>query len=285
MNPESRLKEIYCSEGLNPEAATLFRHIAYRHYRRHGRTLSWRNTRDPYAILVSEIMLQQTQVDRVTGKYGAFLSAFPDFGSLAASPLEAVLAAWQGLGYNRRALNLKRCAEAVMAEHGGTLPSSIAELEKLPGIGHYTARAVAAFAFAVPSAFIETNIRTVFIHHFFPKKEKVQDREILPLVQGTLDHENPREWYYALMDYGSHLKKLHGNPSRRSAHHGTQSPFRGSNRELRSLILKSILDRPGITLYEITLFLDRPADAVVKNLKLMEAEGFIVNRKGRFFIA
>ncbi|WP_306535618.1 A/G-specific adenine glycosylase [Geobacter sp.] len=230
-------------------------------------------------------MLQQTQVDRVAGKYEAFLSAFPDFGSLAAAPLDAVLATWQGLGYNRRALNLKRCAEAVMVEHGGTLPSSIAELEKLPGIGHYTARAVAAFAFSVPSVFIETNIRTVFIHHFFHGPEKVHDREIAPLVEGTLDRGNPRDWYYALMDYGVHLKRFHGNPSRRSAHHAVQSLFKGSNRELRSLILKAVLDKPGITLEEITAYLDRPQKTVLSNLQQMEGEGFIARRKGRLFIA
>ena len=285
MSRESRLKEIYRSGELTQEAATLFRQIVYGHYRRHGRNLSWRATHDPYAILVSEIMLQQTPVDRVTSKYEAFLSAFPDFSSLAASPLDAVLAAWQGLGYNRRALNLKRCAEAVMAEHDGTLPSSIAELEKLPGIGHYTARAVAAFAFSVPSVFIETNIRTVFIHHFFHDAEKVHDRDITPLIEGTLDHGNPREWYYALMDYGSHLKRLHGNPSRRSAHHAVQSPFRGSNRELRSSILKVILDKPGLTLEEIESFLHKSQSDILSNLKQMEGEGFIVRRKGRLYIA
>lgn len=285
MSLESRFREMYSSGGLTLEATILFRQIVYDHYQRHGRTLPWRETRDPYSILVSEIMLQQTQVDRVTGKYMSFLSAFPDFRSLAAAPLDAVLAAWQGLGYNRRALNLKRCAEAVMADHDGTLPPSIPELEKLPGIGHYTARAVAAFAFSIPSAFIETNIRAVYIHHFFNDSEKVHDREIFPLVEGALDHGNPREWYYALMDYGAHLKRLHGNPSRRSAHHATQSPFRGSNRELRSLILKAILDRPGITLEEITAFLNKPQDSVLSNLKQMEAEGFIAKRKGRLFIA
>lgn len=285
MSAENRLREIYCSGGLTPEAATIFRQIVYSHYRRHGRTLSWRETHDPYAILVSEVMLQQTQVDRVAGKYGAFLSTFPDFSSLAASSLDAVLEAWQGLGYNRRALNLKRCAEAVVADYGGTLPSSIPELEKLPGIGHYTARAVAAFAFSVPSVFIETNIRTVFIHHFFHEAEKVHDRDIAPLIEVALDHGNPREWYYALMDYGSHLKRLHGNPSRRSAHHTAQSPFRGSNRELRSLILKAILDKPGATLEELETSLDKPRDAVLSNLKQMEAEGFVEKRKGRLFIA
>lgn len=285
MSRENRLREVCSSDGLTPEAARLFRQIVYGHYRCHGRTLPWRETRAPYAILLSEIMLQQTQVDRVTGKYKAFLSAFPDFSSLAAAPLDAVLAVWQGLGYNRRALNLKRCAEAVVADHDGALPSSITELEKLPGIGHYTARAVAAFAFSVPSVFIETNIRTVFIHHFFHNQEKVHDREIAPLVEGTLDHDNPREWYYALMDYGAHLKRLHGNPSRRSAHHAIQSPFRGSNRELRSMILKAILDNPGITFEEILAFLNKPDEAVLGNLKQMEAEGFIEKRKGRLFIA
>ena len=285
MSRENRLSEVYSSDGLTPEAARLFRQIVYRHYRRHGRTLPWRETRDPYAILLSEIMLQQTQVDRVAGKYGAFLSAFPDFSSLAAAPLDAVLAVWQGLGYNRRALNLKRCAAALVADHDGALPSSITELEKLPGIGHYTARAVAAFAFSVPSVIIETNIRTVFIHHFFHDQEKVHDREIAPLVEGALDHDNPREWYYALMDYGAHLKRLHGNPSRRSAHHAIQSPFRGSNRQLRSMILKAILDKPGITFEEIMAFLSKPHEAILINLKQMEAEGFITNRKGRLFIA
>lgn len=282
---EGRLRDMYTSEGLTPEAVILFRHLVHEHYRHHGRSLPWRETHDPYAILLSEIMLQQTQVDRVAGKYEVFLSAFPDFCSLAAAPLDSVLAAWQGLGYNRRALNLKRCAEAVMTKHGGTLPAFIADLGKLPGIGHYTARAVAAFAFSISSAFIETNIRTVFIHHFFHGKEKVHDREIVPLIEGTLDHNNPREWYYALMDYGSHLKKLHGNPSRRSTHHGTQSPFKGSNRELRSLILKAILDNPGITLDEIIFLLQRPEQAVLSNLKRMEAEGFITKRTGRLFIS
>lgn len=285
MSLESRLRQAYSSGELTPEAVTLFRRIVHGHYRRHGRCLPWRETSDPYAVLVSEIMLQQTQVDRVSGKYGPFLATFPGFESLAAASLDAVLAVWQGLGYNRRALNLKRCAEAVVADHDGTLPSSIVELEKLPGIGHYTARAVAAFAFSVPSTFIETNIRAVFIHHFFYGKEKVHDREITPLIEVSLEHENPREWYYALMDYGAHLKKVHRNPSRHSAHHATQSPFRGSNRELRSMTLKVILENQGITIDEIMSYIDRPQDAVLNSLKQMTAEGFIVRRKGRLYIA
>lgn len=285
MSLDSRLREVYSSCGLTPEAVALFRRIVHSHYRRHGRRLPWRETTDPYAILVSEIMLQQTQVDRAAAKYEVFLAAFPGFDSLAAASLDKVLAVWQGLGYNRRALNLKRCAEVVVTDHDGTLPSSIAELEKLPGIGRYSARAVAAFAYSVPSAFIETNIRAVFIHHFFHGREKVHDREITPLVEVSLEHENPREWYYALMDYGAHLKKVYRNPSRRSAHHAAQKPFRGSNRELRSMILKAILENKGKTIDEIVSFLDRPLEAVMNNLKQMTAEGFIVRRKGRLYIA
>jgi len=282
---DRRLREAYSSGGLTPEAVTLFRRIVLDYYRRHGRSLPWRETSVPYAVLVSEIMLQQTQVDRVAGKYEAFLAAFPDFDSLATAPLDAVLAAWQGLGYNRRALNLKRCAAVVVADHDGVLPTSIAELEKLPGIGHYTARAVAAFAFSAPSAFIETNIRAVFIHHFFHGQEKVHDRAILPLVEATVEHDNPRQWYYALMDYGAYLKKVHHNPSRRSAHHGPQTPFRGSNRELRSMILRAILENQGVTIDEIVSFLDKPQDAVLNSLKQMTAEGFIVQKRGRLHIA
>ena len=172
-----------------------FRTRIYRHYQTHGRSLPWRETRDPYAILVSEVMLQQTQVARVLGKYGEFLARFPDFAHLAAAPLPEVLAAWQGLGYNRRALALKHLAVKVMAEHGGRLPRSEAALRRLPGIGPGTAGAVLAFAFEEPAVFIETNIRRVFLHCFFPGQEGVRDRHLLPYVAATLDRRRVRPWY------------------------------------------------------------------------------------------
>jgi len=254
---------------------TGFRQMVYGYYGSHGRSLPWRETRDPYAILVSEIMLQQTQVDRVREKYREFLDEFPGFDQLARAELSRVLSVWQGLGYNRRAVSLRLCAQAVVDSYEGELPSHVTALEALPGIGPYTARAVAAFAFGEPTPFIETNIRSVFIHHFFPEREAVRDSEILPLVERTLDRERPRDWYYALMDFGAMLKKAGVNPGRLSAHHSRQSPFRGSNREQRSLILKSILAAPGISAAQLVSALAGEAAAVHRNLQQLEREGFI----------
>ncbi len=279
------LRKRYAADGFTPEAAALLRGIVYGHYRMHRRALPGRETRDPYAILVSEVMLQQTRVERVVGKYRQFLASFPGVAALAAAPLQQVLACWQGLGYNRRAVNLKRCAEAVVEQWGGILPSSPEELRTLPGIGPYTARAVAAFAFDLPTVFIETNIRTVFIHLLFPDADQVHDRDLLPLVAASLDREHPREWYSALMDYGTFLKRTHPNPSRRSVHHARQSPFRGSNRELRGMILRALLASPGMTGRELAACLDRDAAQVAGNLRQLRREGFLTVRGRCYFVA
>jgi A/G-specific adenine glycosylase len=285
LNSIANLRSRFVAEGLSADTAALFREIVYDDYRKYGRSLPWRETRDPYAILVSEVMLQQTQVERVTEKFREFLVSFPDFSALVKAPLQEVLACWQGLGYNRRAVSLKLCAEVVVARWGGTLPSSPEELQTLPGIGPYTARAVAAFAFDAPTVFIETNIRTVFIHLLFPDVEKVHDRDILPHVAAVLDRENPRKWYSALMDYGSALKREHSNPSRRSVHHVRQSPFRGSNREVRGMILKALLQQPGMTATKLVTCLGKDGDVVGENLEQLRKEGFLVSRGKCFFIA
>ena len=236
-----------------PDPATLadFRRTVLAHYQAHGRDLPWRCTREPYRILLSEIMLQQTQVPRVLVKYEEFLTAFPTIDDLAAAPLEAVLRVWQGLGYNRRARSLKRLAEIVTNELNGELPRSVSELLRLPGVGPATAAAVAAFAYGEAHPFIETNIRAVYLHHFFPDRSDVSDREILPLVEATLDRADPRSWYYALMDYGVELKRTQPNPSRRSRHYTRQSPFSGSKRQLRAQVLRVILDGPDVTADEV----------------------------------
>ena len=194
------------------------------------RDLPWRYIDDPYAVLVSEVMLQQTQVARVEKHWTRFLSLFPTIDSLAAAGTADVLAQWQGLGYNRRALALKRAAETCSAERGGLLPDTAEELEALPGIGPATAAGVMAFAYNRPSVYIETNVRTVFLHELFPDRDKVSDRELAPLVASTCPEDDARAWYYALLDYGAHLKTLVANPSRRSAHYARQSAFEGSRR-------------------------------------------------------
>ena len=262
-----------------------FRQLIFDYYLNQGRRLPWRETFDPYAILVSEIMLQQTQVDRVREKYREFLAAFPGFDQLAQAELSRVLSLWQGLGYNRRAVSLRLCAQAVVEQHAGRLPREIGLLETLPGIGAYTARAVAVFAFGEPTPFIETNIRSVFIHHFFPGREAVKDCEILPLVERTLDRERPRDWYYALMDFGAMLKKTGANPSRKSAHHARQSPFKGSNRERRSQILRSILAAPGVSEAELaSAHTGSEASSLRRNLLQLEREGFIRQERGGYSI-
>ena len=237
--------------------------------------MPWRTTVDPYQILTAEVMLQQTQVERVKIKYAEFLSAFPTLTALASAPLADVLRVWQGLGYNRRALALKRCAEEIVSRYGGQLPRDTGELESLPGIGHYTARAVAAFAFGTAEPLIETNIRTVFIHFFFHGRDQVHDREIMPLVAATLDRHNPRQWYYALMDFGVWLKQLHPNPGRRSRHHAPQSRFEGSNRQLRSRLLRAVMVGPGVSAAELAGQLGADQGDVEKNLADMEREGFL----------
>lgn len=212
------------------------------HYDAFGRhDLPWRATRDPYRVLVSEVMLQQTQVSRAVPKYEEFLRAFPDVHALASAPLEEVLRVWRGLGYNRRARALKRIAEVIVSEHAGVVPSTFEGLTALPGVGPATAGQVLAFAFDTAVPFIETNIRAVYLHEFFADAEGVPDAAVLPLVEATVDHERPREWFWALLDYGAHLKATVPNPSRRSRHHTKQGRFEGSNRQLRGRLLAELV--------------------------------------------
>ena len=209
--------------------------------RLHRRDLPWRYIEDPYAVLVSEVMLQQTQVKRVLDYWPRFLELFPTIDALAAAGTSDVLEQWQGLGYNRRALALKRCADICAAEHGGRLPQTADELVKLPGIGPATAAGVVAFALDRPALYLETNVRTVFLHELFPGEEGVKDAALIPLVELACPADGVRDWYYALLDYGAHLKATLPNPSRRSAHHTRQSVFEGSRRQKRAELVRIVL--------------------------------------------
>jgi A/G-specific adenine glycosylase len=283
--PRNRDPKPFPGRILSPGEVERFRGVIYRHYREHRRDMPWRRTHNPYHILVSEIMLQQTQVERVVGKYGEFLDAFPDFETLARASWPQVLGVWQGLGYNRRALALKRLAQAVMETCGGRLPESEKDLRTLPGIGPATAGAVLAFARGQPVAFIETNIRRVFLHFFFAGQEGIADREILPLVTQTLDRTRVREWYYALMDYGAALKKTGPNANRRSAHYARQSPFAGSHREVRSLILKVLLQGPVSSLEKLAQATGQNPARTRAALQQLLAEGFVVRKGKNIFLA
>jgi A/G-specific adenine glycosylase len=247
--------------------------------------LPWRQTRDPYKILVSELMLQQTQVERVAAKYELFLKNFPNFSALSHALLKNVLEVWRSLGYNKRAIALKRIAQTVEAKFAGKLPSDYSALVDLPGVGPVTACAIRTFAFDIPTVFIETNIRTVFIFNFFANERGITDNKLYPLVECTLDRSNPRAWYYALMDYGVTLKKQFKNPSRNSTRYKKQVPFECSNRQLRGKIISLILTNPEITEPDLTQRLQADPQLIARNLQKLEAEGFFKRNQAKFVIA
>ena len=219
--------------------------------------MPWRNVDDPYAVLVSEVMLQQTQVARVERYWARWMALFPTVDSLAAADTATVLEMWQGLGYNRRALALKRACETCSLEREGVLPRSADELVELPGIGPATAAGVVAFAYDEPAVYIETNVRSVFLHELFPDRDAVPDRDLVPYVADSCPEVGARGWYYALLDYGAYLKTQVANPSRRSKHHARQSKFEGSHRQKRSFLLRQVLAAPeGIDIEELAARLD-----------------------------
>lgn len=233
-----------CLDAAWPENAPdegAFRALVREEGARLYRDLPWRGIGDAYAVLVSEVMLQQTQVKRVCGRWERFLAKFPTPDALAAASVSDVVGEWQGLGYNRRALALKRAAEICSADFKGKLPRTAPELQALPGIGPATAAGVVAFAYDEPAVYLETNVRTVFLHELFPDREGVKDAEIIPFVKATCPQEDVRGWYYALLDLGAHLKATLANPSRRSAHHTRQSAFEGSRRQKRAEVVRIVL--------------------------------------------
>lgn len=244
--PSSTVSALSCDESHDARIAA-FEDKVRAEGRKRYRTLPWRHIDDPYAVLVSEVMLQQTQVKRVLNYWERFLGRFPTIDALAAADTGAVLESWQGLGYNRRALMLKRCAEQCSADCAGTLPRAYDALLSLPGIGPATAAGVRAFAWNEPGVYLETNVRSVFLYEWFADAEDpVSDRQLIPLVEETCPADNPRDWYYALLDYGAYLKSQVANPSRRSAHHTRQSTFEGSRRQKRAEFVRIVLENPGI---------------------------------------
>lgn len=263
--------------------------------REHYRDLPWRNTFDPYAILLSEVMLQQTQVARVLGRWEEWLETFPTIEALASAPLPPVLELWQGMGYNRRALNLKRCAEEVQEKHDGVIPQDKKALLALPGIGPSTSAGVRIFAFKQPDMYLETNVRAVLIHELFPEQEAVPDKELKPLVEATCPQdESVRDWYYALLDYGAHLKKTLPNPSRKSAQYKRQSKFEGSHRQKRAYLLRRVIDGAG-DLDDLVADLRQAEEAAGREapeapevegiMRELEREGFVVERGGSWLCA
>jgi A/G-specific adenine glycosylase len=228
--------------------ASAFRSAVLDFYSREGRDFSWRRTRDPWAILVSEVMLQQTQTHRVEPKYDAWMARFPDAKSVSSASLADIYESWRGLGYNSRAIRLRETSRLCAELYGGVPPPEEKLLLAMPGIGRYTARAVMAFAWGLPGAFLETNIRAALIFHFFKDVEKVRDRELEAVAGELVDTDDPRTWYYALMDYGAWLKKREPDPARKAAVYKRQSNFEGSVRQARGAVLRVLGERASVGL-------------------------------------
>ena len=270
------------SMKLNHRQIKTFQSKVYAQARQHHRDFPWRRTKNPWRILVSEIMLQQTQADRVVAKYKQFIKIFPSASALAKAPLRKVLQSWQGLGYNRRAKMLWQAAQMIVEKHRGRVPKTTEALESLPGIGPYTARAIRTFAFNQPEVFIETNIRSVFIHEFFSDHKKVTDAELLPLIEQTLDRKNPRRWYTSLMDCGTVLKRQHKNPSRRSAHYARQSKFIGSNRQIRGAVIRELTESTQLTTSQLLARLSLEPARLQPVLVALTKEGLVRRRRQKY---
>lgn len=259
-----------------------FREMVWEFYRQNARPMPWREDTQPYYVLVSELMLQQTQVDRVIPKFEAFVAAFPDVKALANVELAEVLRLWNGLGYNRRAKFLWLAVQMVERDFSGKLPDTIEGLQKLPGVGPNTAGAILAYAYNQPVVFIETNVRTVLFHHFFADHpEQVSDAELREVAMQVLDTDHPREWYWALMDYGTHLKKTAGGRLRQSKHYKKQAPLKGSLREMRGQIIRELTQEslPEKALRERVKADERFVPALAALIK----EGMV--KKGKTFLS
>ena len=281
----SEFHKLYKKDGLTEKIIQKFQEIIYDYYDHSGREFPFRKKITPYYVLVSEIMLQQTQTSRVSQKFLEFIEKFPDFETLANAPLENILKVWKGLGYNRRAKALKKIANTILNEYEGKLPDSVEKLKKLPQIGHNTASSILAFAFNKPTYFIETNIRRVYIYYFFPGRDDVDDKEIMILLKKTSDSKNPRKWYYALMDYGVMLKKTHPELNKRSRHYRKQKTFKGSTRQLRGKILGILLKNSTLKEDQLINSLNFSPQKIKKIVKQLEKEGFLNVKEKEISIA
>ena len=275
------------SEPLSAEGGvTEFRRHIYSFYEKEGRSFPWRENTDPWGILVSEFMLQQTQTSRVIPYWLRWMEIWPSPDQLNAASLEEVLKEWSGLGYNRRAKRLKECSRVIVRDLEGKVPVTPEALEILPGIGPYTAGAIACFAYNYPSTFIETNIRSAILHYFFPGENRITDRELMPILEAVLDRDNPRKWYWALMDYGAAIKKLNPNPNRRSAHYSRQSAFAGSFRQIRGSLIRTLVSSGPATAEELRARLNIPVEETdfQKALESLGRESLVAEEGGKYTI-
>jgi A/G-specific adenine glycosylase len=282
MNGFSKLDEVAAQVYLgrtfsdDNDSLQLFCDFIMQFYSEHKREFAWRETSDPYRILLSEVMLQQTQTSRVEPKYQTFLELWPTFEALASCSLEDLLSQWKGLGYNRRALNLKKSAQ-MTEQWGWTIPKDKEKILSLPGVGKSTSAALLCFCYNEKAVYLETNIRRVLLTCFYPEETEVLDKRLEELLYRlSLMVDDMKNWYYALMDYGVLLKNLLPNANTRSAHYSRQSKFENSNRQIRGLLIHILSDtgaKPLERLYSLLSSFEE--ERVLSCLGELEKEGFV----------
>jgi A/G-specific adenine glycosylase len=259
------------------------------YYKEKKRILPWRENINSYYIFVSEFMLQQTQVSRVINYFNSFIEKFPTFKALSQAPQSAILESWSGLGYNRRAMYLHQGAKIITEQYKEFIPDSVKILKKIKGIGEYTASALVTYSYNRPTLFVETNIRTVCFSIFeqYFSEEKISDKQLIELIEQIIDKENPREWYYAMMDLGTELKKILPKAHlKKSSSYQKQSLFVGSMRAIRGKIIKILTNnnQQKVIRKELELLCnDQRADSCITNLikegLIEEQEDFLYLRK------
>ncbi len=252
-----------------------FRRRVFEFYEEHGRDLPWRDTHEPYKILVSEVMLQQTQVSRVVPKYEEWIERWPTNQALAETALDDIMPVWQGLGYNNRAKRLRNAAAQVEAEHEGDYPRDIERLQELPGVGPYTASALLIFAFNEDVAAVDTNIRRVLIHEFDLDEDVGMDT-LYSIAHRLVPTGRSREWHNALMDYGA-LEATSAETG--VASRGSQSPFEGSTRYYRGKVVRRVTEEGPVDVDALDI------EDTEEVLESLQEDGLIVVEDGRVSLA
>ncbi len=263
-----------------------FKKEIMKYYRQNGRhDLPWRHDTSPYSIVVSEIMLQQTQVARVIEFYNKWMKMWPSFCDLASAELHEVLKVWKGLGYNIRAIRLHKLSKEIIEKYNGVFPCNFEDINKLSGIGPYTAGAIMNFSYKKATSIIETNIRRVYIHHYFYNKQNIDDKVLCPVIMQTMNQANPQVWFWALMDYGSSLPKiLKFNANRQSKHYTKQSKFQDSDRFFRSKILSTVVENKLISIEEIFSILGNDKERSSKIVNKMIKENILTDLGGKYVL-
>ena len=265
------------------------------------RAYPWRGSHDPYAVWVSEVMLQQTQAGRVVPAFRSFLRRFPTVRALAAAPRRDVVREWGGLGYNRRAVRLSEAARAIVRDHAGRIPRDPATLRELPGIGPYTAAAVASLGFGEPVAAVDTNVRRVVARvHLGVEGHDVPARELWALADAWLDVDDPVTWNQAVMDLGREVCRpnprcgvcplarvcrfhLAGSIAARGPRR--QGPFAGSSRQVRGAVVRALRSHPSLTRTRLADETGFPPERIDAAVRTLTADGLIVDDLGEVRLA